>query len=95
MIKYIAPAPADSNRFGGRESNPTFTLIFSLQLLSVYQFRHLTLYFGSVAQAATSLPSAFIVAGRPRFTAPPFASALAFNSANRICLALFGFTGLP
>ena len=44
MIKYIAPAPADSNRYGGRESNPTFTLIFSHQLLSVYQFRHLTIY---------------------------------------------------
>jgi len=53
MIKYIAPAPADSNRFGGRESNPTFTLIFSLQLLSVYQFRHLTIYALPCSKAIT------------------------------------------
>ena len=44
--------------------------------------------------AATSSVTT-ILAGRPRLTAPPFNSAFAFNSANRICLALFGFTGRP
>ena len=47
-----------------------------------------------VAYAATSSVTTTF-AGRPRLTAPPFNSALAANSAKRICLAEFGLTGRP